>query len=272
MSISIFQMWYYFYLLVVGLSIVVYLFWMEPSLRVEPYLQHVEFDHNHSNEKVSKMVETDPHVVLFALDLFCILVFAVEFVLHFGTCPNKLTYFRKWHNTMNGILVGTTVTAFILEVRKDLIHSHNIGLAYYIMKNSYMFRLLLLLRLEKRYMGLKILILSVKESVKELFLLLFSLLMATCIFGGLMFCAEIHTTQYPDIGVSLWWALVTISTIGYGDYYPTDLPGRIIGSLCAVFGIIMLALPIAVISSRFSNFYSYRFYQKRHQMMCQSKS
>lgn len=117
-------------------------------------------------------------------------------------------------------------------------------------------------------MGLKILILSVKESAKELFLLIFSLIMATCIFGGLMFCAEIHTSQYPDMGISLWWALVTISTVGYGDYYPTDLPGRIIGSLCAVSGIMLLALPIAVIASKFTDFYVQRQYLQRHQEMC----
>ena len=237
-------------------------------MRVEPYLQHIQYDHNHSNEKINRMVETDPHAVLFTLDLICILVFAIEFVLRFATCPSKQKYFTKWYNAMNGFLVGTMVTSFILEVRKDLIHTHAMGFFYYIMKNSYVLRLLLLLRLEKRYMGLKILMLTVKESAKELFLLLFLLIMATCIFGGLMFCAEMHTTQYPDIGVSLWWALVTISTIGYGDYYPTDLPGRIIGSLCAVSGIIMLALPIAVISSEFSNFYSHRFYQKRHHKTC----
>ena len=83
-------------------------------------------------------------------------------------------------------------------------------------------------------MGLKILILSVKESANELFLLVFSLIMAMCIFGGLIICAEMRTDQYPDVEVSLWWALITISVVGYGDYYPTDLPGRVIGSLCAI--------------------------------------
>ena len=243
---------------------------MVPGLRVEPYLQHVEFNHNHTNDKIRQMVETDPHIVLFLLDLFCIVIFVSEFVLRFATCPHKLKYLTKWYNAMNAVLVGTTVVAFILEMRKDLVHSHTMGLLYYIVKNSYVFRLLLLLRLEKRFMGLKILILSVKESANELFLLVFSLIMAMCIFGGLMFCAEIHTNQYPDMGVSLWWALITISTVGYGDYYPTDLPGRVIGSLCAISGIMLLALPIAVIASKFADFYGQRSYLDRHQELCES--
>ena len=264
----LFQIWFYFYQAVATLSIVVYFLWMVPSLRVRPYLQHIDYEHNHTNDKVNVMVETDPHIVLFLLDFFCIFVFVLEFILRFSTCPHKLKCFRTWYNILNGILVATTVASFILEVRKDLIHSHEIGFFYYILKNCYVFRLILLLRLEKQYMGLKILILSVKESAKELFLLVFSLLMAMCIFGGLMFCAEIHTTQFPDIWISLWWALITITTIGYGDIYPTDLPGRIIGSLCAVCGIMLLALPIAVIASKFSDFYGHRSYQNRHQQMC----
>lgn len=267
----LFQIWYYSYLLIVGLSILVFLLWMDPRVRVETFLQHVQHNRSILNDKISIMIDTDPHLALFLLDLFCILIFCIEFVLRFATCPNKMKYFTKWYNIMNAFLVGTTVTAFILEVRKDLIDSYAMGFFYYVMKNSYVFRLLLLLRLEKRYTGLKILILSVKESARELLLLLFSLVMATCIFGGLIYCAEIHTEQFPDIGISLWWALVTISTVGYGDYYPTDLPGRVIGSLCAVCGIIMLALPIAVISSRFANFYGYRFYQQCHQNKCLSK-
>ena len=251
-----------------ALSIVVYFMWMVPSLRVEPYLQHVDYDHNHSNDKVIEMVETDPHLVLFLLDSLCIIVFLVEFLLRFTFCPHKRNYFSDWFNVLNAALLITTVTSFILEVRKDLIHTHAVGFFYYIVKSCYVFRLLLLLRLEKQYLGLKILILSVKESARELFLLVFSLLMAMCIFGGLMFCAEIHTTQFPDIWISLWWALITITTIGYGDIYPTDLPGRIIGSLCAVCGIMLLALPIAVITSKFSDFYGFRSYVKRHEKLC----
>ena len=253
------------------LSILVYFLWMIPRLRVHRYLQGDSFNHDHSNNKIAEMVESDPHALLFLLDAFCVLYFTLEFFVRFAVCPHKLKYFKAWYNTMNAVLVITTMMAFILELRKDLIHSHAIGVFYYVVKNSYLFRLLLLLRLEKRFMGLKLLILCVKDSAKELFLLLFSLLMATCIFGGLMFCAEIHTTVYPDIGIALWWALVTITTVGYGDHVPSDLPGRIIGSLCAACGIILLALPIAVIVSNFAQFYGFRAYQRRHKEMCRTQ-
>ena len=244
---------------------------MVPSLRVDRYLQNDHFEHNHTNDKIAEMVQSDPHAVLFLLDLFCICVFVSEFIVRFSVCPYKRKFFTFWYNIMNAILVVTTLVAIILEMRKDLIHSESVGIFYYIMKNCYVFRLLLLLRLEKQFIGLKLLILSVRESAHELLLLTFSLMMAMCIFGGLIFCAEIHTEMFPDIGVSLWWALITITTVGYGDYYPTDIPGRIIGSLCAVCGIMLFALPIAVIVSKFSDFYGHRTYQMRHRQLCRKR-
>ena len=245
---------------------------MLPTLRVHPYLRNVDIDKNHTNNKVKIMVETDPHIVLFLLDLFCILVFVSEFILHFTACPHKLRYITDCYNTLNAILVVTTLISFALEVRKDIIHMYGIGLFYYIVKSCYVLRLFLLLRLEKQYVGLKILILSVKETSSELFLLVFSLFLAMCIFGGLIFCAEIATTPFTDIWISFWWALLTITTIGYGDIYPTDVPGRIIGSLCAVCGIMLLALPIAVIISKYSDLYGHRSYQNRHKQMCEKNA
>ena len=250
------------------LSIVVYFLWMIPSLRVHQYLQGHKFNHNHTNSKIAEMVESDPHALLFLLDAFCSMYFTLEIIARFAVCPHKTKFFKTWYNTMNALLVITTMMAFILELRKDLIRSHAVGLFYYVVKNFYLFRLLLLLRLEKQFIALKILILSVKNSVNELLLLLFLLLMATCIFGGLMFCAEIHTTVYPDISIALWWAIVTITTVGYGDHVPDDVPGRIIGSLCAACGIALLALPIAVIVSNFAQFYGFRTFQRRHRDMC----
>ena len=266
----LFQIWYYSYLAVVGVSILVYLLWMAPGLRVGSYLQDHDFDHNHTNDKISHMIDTDPHIAMFILDIICMCVFIVEFFLRFLVCPDKLRFFLVWYDTMNAILVITTITSLILELRKDLISTHSTGVFYYVMKNCNVFRLLLLMRLEKQYMPLKLLILAVKESSRELLLLAFSLLMAMCVFGGLMFCAEIHTDEFPDIYISLWWALVTITTVGYGDYFPKDLPGRIIGSLCAICGIMLIALPIAVITSKFSDLYGHRTYQYRHQIMCQN--
>ena len=58
------------------------------------------------------------------------------------------------------------------------------------------------------------------------------------------------------IPVAIWWALVTMTTVGYGDFHPISTGGYIIGSLCTLSGIIIIAMPTPIIVQNFSRLYS----------------
>src|SRR5262249_32568474 len=57
--------------------------------------------------------------------------------------------------------------------------------------------------------------------------------------------------EYPDIWVGMWWALQTVTTVGYGDVTPRNLTGRLVGAVVMLEGIAFLAIITAAITSTF---------------------
>ena len=57
--------------------------------------------------------------------------------------------------------------------------------------------------------------------------------------------------EFKNIGVGVWWAIVTLATVGYGDFVPENTPGRIVGSVTILFGVTFLAVLTATVTSLF---------------------
>ncbi|XP_013383828.1 potassium voltage-gated channel subfamily C member 3 [Lingula anatina] len=107
--------------------------------------------------------------------------------------------------------------------------------------------------------GLQVMILTLKASGKEIGLLILLLLMGSMVFGPLIFYAEmsVSSPNIENIPVGFWWAVVTMTTVGYGDMYPTAVSGYVVGGVCVVLGMVFTGLPISVISANFTKYQAF---------------
>ena len=101
--------------------------------------------------------------------------------------------------------------------------------------------------------GWDVLVLALRDSMWEITVLAVLFVTGMIIFSSLMFYAEYSNPEsFPGIPIGLWWAIVTMKTVGYGDFYPTTSYGYVVGAVCAITGMFATSLPIPIISENFS--------------------
>ena len=74
---------------------------------------------------------------------------------------------------------------------------------------------------------------------------------AIVVVGAGVLITVIDNEEYPNLEIGLWWALQTVTTVGYGDVTPSELSGRIVGAVVMLEGIALIAIVTAAITSSF---------------------
>ncbi|XP_053723825.1 potassium voltage-gated channel subfamily A member 3-like [Synchiropus splendidus] len=197
---------------------------------------------------------TDP---FFVIETLCIIWFSFELLVRFFACPSK-TCFSK--NIMNIIDIVAIIPYFI-TLGTELAETENNGgqqaMSLAILRVIRLVRVFRIFKLSRHSKGLQILGQTLKASMRELGLLIFFLFIGVILFSSAVYFAEADdpTSSFSSIPDAFWWAVVTMTTVGYGDMHPVTIGGKIVGSLCAIAGVLTIALPVPVIVSNFNYFY-----------------
>ena len=199
--------------------------------------------------------QTYPHEAFFFVELVCNIWFTFELIIRFIVTPTVKVFLESPLNWIDFVATLSFHSDMLLQYYFADIENADILEFFSII------RILRLFKLTRHSPGLKILIHTFKASSKELTLLVFFLVLGMVIFASLVYYAErLHTNpknDFKSIPEGLWWAVVTMTTVGYGDMVPKTYAGLIVGSLCALSGVLVIALPVPVIVSNFSLFYSH---------------
>ncbi|XP_059146206.1 potassium voltage-gated channel protein Shaw-like isoform X6 [Physella acuta] len=196
--------------------------------------------------------ETEPHEAFFYIECASNAWFTFEIIIRFAVAPQKLKFLKAPVNIIDIVATLSFYLDFMLTELKqesDMLEFFSI------------IRIMRLCKLTRHSPGLKILIHTFKASAKELILLIFFLVLGIVIFAALIYYAERiqynPQNDFESIPVGLWWAIVTMTTVGYGDMVPKTYVGMFVGALCALAGVLCIALPVPVIVSNFALFYSH---------------
>lgn len=211
---------------------------------------------------------TDP---FFIVETICIIWFCFEVCVRFVVCPSKRDFFN---NIMNIIDIVSIIPYFVTLGTElattpgdDVNSGQNMSLA--ILRIIRLVRVFRIFKLSRHSKGLQILGQTLKASMRELGLLIFFLFIGVILFSSAIYFAEVDEpqTQFVSIPDGFWWAVVTMTTVGYGDMCPITMGGKMVGTLCAIAGVLTIALPVPVIVSNFNYFYHRETEQEEKHIM-----
>ena len=116
-----------------------------------------------------------------------------------------------------------------------------------------LFRVFMSLKLGRISKSLKIVILTVNSVKSELFIIIFAdfVIISLLAIFVYYFEHEVQPENFQNIGQALWWAVMTLTTVGYGDIYPVTTMGKILSSVASLIGIGVIALPSTILGYAF---------------------
>ncbi|KAH7726415.1 Protein SHK-1 f [Aphelenchoides avenae] len=189
----------------------------------------------------------------FWIEFFCCVWFSVELIVRFISCPCKVRFCKSFLN----ILDFVAVAPFFINLAWGSKDEANSSISFSVLRIVRLVRVFRIFKLSRHSVGLQVLGKTFRASVQEFCLLIFFMGIALVLFSsGVYFAEQGETnTNFTSIPASFWFVLATMTTVGYGDLVPTGTYGKIVGSCCALIGVLTLALPVPIIVANFKHFY-----------------
>jgi len=194
----------------------------------------------------------DKYAVFFHyFDMVSVFIFTIEYLLRVWSCNHDPRYQHKFHGRLHYIF-STEALIDLIAILPFYIHVV-VGLDLRVLRILRLLRFFRLFRLTAYMKSAKmvrsVFTLRANELKLSFVLITFVIIIASC----LMYFAE-HNTQpdkFSSIPATMWWAVVTVTSIGYGDMVPISTLGKTLSGIISFMGLAIFALPAGIITAGF---------------------
>lgn len=171
------------------------------------------------------------------IELVSVIIFTIEYVLRIYVADKKLKFIFSFFGLIDLFAILPFYLTFGIDLR-----------SLRALRFLRLFRILKLVRYNK---AIKELIYAISVAKEQIFLFLFItfILIYLAAVGIYYFEHAAQPEKYTSIFDSLWWSIITLTTVGYGDVYPITIGGRVFTFFILLIGLGIVAIPTGIISS-----------------------
>jgi voltage-gated potassium channel len=186
------------------------------------------------------------------LETVSVIIFTIEYLLRLWTVTLKPGFEKPVLGRLKYVFTAFSIIDLLAIVPFYLPMLIKVDLRF--LRALRLLRLFRLLKLERYTQGIQIMSKVAKKSIPELIVTCFLLSFAVLISASVVyfFESEAQPDKYGSIPNAIWWSISAITSVGYGDVYPITTLGQLFGSVTALFGIALFALPAAILTSGFN--------------------
>ena len=188
-------------------------------------------------------IDTHYHDFLYFGEWVITIFFTIEYILRIITVKKASNYIFSFYGIIDFLSTIPLYLSFILA-------GSNALLAVRALRLLRVFRILKI----TRYMGeANKLIKALRDSKPKIFVFLFAVLILSIIAGTIMYLVEGEQSGFVSIPISVYWCIVTLTTVGFGDIAPVTPLGQFIAAIIMIMGYGIIAVPTGIVSAEYAS-------------------
>jgi voltage-gated potassium channel len=175
-------------------------------------------------------------------EIFFITLFTIEYLLRIYVSRKRLKYITSFYGIIDLIAILPAIIGLFIVGFKALL----------VIRVFRLLRIFRILKLVHFVTAEKVLLNGLKKSIPKIIVFIMAVFSIVIVTGTIMYLVEGNENGFVNIPQSMYWAVVTITTVGFGDIVPRTVLGKIISAFLMVVGYGIIAVPTGIVSFEFA--------------------
>ncbi len=180
--------------------------------------------------------------VLSAAEWVFTILFTIEYLLRLYAAPRRIRYARSFFGVIDLLALAPTYLSILLPGGHFLL----------VVRVLRVLRVFRVLKLAKYVAEAELIVAALKASGRKIAVFLFAVLSIVVVVGSLIYLVEGDASGFTSIPRSVYWAIVTLTTVGYGDISPRTPLGQTLAAAIMILGYGLIAVPTGLVSMEIS--------------------